>query len=105
MVGQQERSSRTWASMSDDAGFQLRIAAGAEDDLSHLDKSVAQRIARKLIWLSHNARQYPHNALTGDLAGLFRYRVGDYRVIYELRPADELLIVVRVGHRRDIYEK
>ena len=105
MVGQPERSSRNWASMSDDVGFQLRISAEAEDDLSRLDKSVAQRIARKLIWLSHNARKYPHIGLTGDLAGLFRYRVGDYRVIYDLRPADELLIVVRIGHRRDIYEK
>lgn len=42
-------------------------------------------------------------ALRGDLAGLWRYRVGDYRMICSLREGQMLVLVLRVGHRRDVY--
>lgn len=41
--------------------------------------------------------------LQGQLAGLWRYRVGDYRVICELRDEALVVLVVRIGHRRTIY--
>jgi mRNA interferase RelE/StbE len=37
--------------------------------------------------------------------GLFRYRVGDYRIIAEIRRAELIIYVVDVGHRRDIYDR
>jgi mRNA interferase RelE/StbE len=43
-------------------------------------------------------------ALRGDLGGLWRYRVGDCRIICEIRDGELLVLVVAVGHRRDIYE-
>ena len=43
--------------------------------------------------------------LTGELTGLFKARVGDYRVIYELLHDEHLLIIHAIGHRRDIYRK
>ena len=43
-------------------------------------------------------------ALRGDLAGLWRYRVGDYRLITSVEEQQLLVLVVRVGHRRDVYE-
>ena len=42
-------------------------------------------------------------ALHGDLAGLWRYRVGDYRLICSLREGQMLVLVLKVGHRRDVY--
>ncbi|MEO6740805.1 MAG: type II toxin-antitoxin system RelE/ParE family toxin [Chthoniobacteraceae bacterium] len=42
-------------------------------------------------------------ALRGDLAGLWRYRVGDYRLICSLRDGQMLVLVLKVGHRRDVY--
>ena len=42
-------------------------------------------------------------ALRGDLAGLWRYRVGDYRLICSLREGQMLVLVLKVGHRRDVY--
>ena len=41
--------------------------------------------------------------LKADLAGLWRYRVGDYRILCQIRDAELLVLVVTAGHRRDIY--
>ena len=41
--------------------------------------------------------------LKGELTGLWRVREGDYRIIYELRQDKLSVLVVRIGHRRDIY--
>ena len=44
-------------------------------------------------------------ALTGELRGFWRYRIGDYLVICELIDDALIILAVKVGHRRDIYEK
>lgn len=43
-------------------------------------------------------------ALKADLAGLWRYRVGSYRILCQIRDNELYVLVVAVGHRRDIYE-
>ena len=42
-------------------------------------------------------------ALTGDLRGLYKLRVGDYRVLYEILHDQETIIVHIIGHRSDVY--
>jgi mRNA interferase RelE/StbE len=42
-------------------------------------------------------------ALKADLAGLWRYRVGDYRILCQIRDRELVVLVVAVGHRREIY--
>lgn len=42
-------------------------------------------------------------ALTGDFVGLWRYRVGDYRLIASIEDSRLVVLVVRIGHRREIY--
>ncbi len=42
-------------------------------------------------------------ALTGNLKGYWRYRVGDYRIICEIENHELLILVIEVGHRREIY--
>ena len=44
-------------------------------------------------------------ALKGDLRGLRRIRMGDYRVVYEVRDGELLVLVVRAAHRRDAYRR
>ena len=41
--------------------------------------------------------------LTGDLAGYWRYRIGDYRVLVEIRDAQLVIVAITLGHRSDIY--
>ena len=43
-------------------------------------------------------------ALKADLAGLWRYRVGSYRVLCQIRDKELLVLVVTVGHRKNVYE-
>jgi mRNA interferase RelE/StbE len=42
--------------------------------------------------------------LSNDMAGLWRYRVGDYRIICEIRDHELVVLVIGVGHRREIYD-
>ncbi len=42
-------------------------------------------------------------SLTGDLAGYWRYRIGDYRVLVEVREAELVIIAITLGHRSGIY--
>jgi len=44
-------------------------------------------------------------ALTGELAGLYKLRVGDYRVIYEVLWEEETIVIHAIGHRREIYRR
>jgi mRNA interferase RelE/StbE len=77
----------------------------AVDRLRHLDKAVAQRILRRLKWLAENFDTLTPEVLTAELKGLFKLRVGSYRVIYEINRKERLLIVHLVGHRKDIYKR
>ena len=49
----------------------------------------------------------PHlgTSLKGDLRGLRRIRVGDYRILYEVRDKELVVLVVRIAHRRDAYRR
>jgi mRNA interferase RelE/StbE len=85
--------------------FQVRILDAAADDLESLDRPVARRIIQRLQWLAKNLDTINRERLTGQFAGLFKFRIGDYRVIYEVIEEEQLLIVHVVGHRRDIYRR
>jgi mRNA interferase RelE/StbE len=73
------------------------------DDLAELDKiTVGKIIERVETYLV----QDPANLgkpLTGHLAGIFRYRYGDYRILYILDYGARTITILGVGHRRDVY--
>lgn len=71
-------------------------------DLKKLSKTEASRILDQIEKeLSKKADTYP--VLKGQFAGLRKYRVGDYRVIYAILGED--VLILRIGHRRDVYKK
>jgi len=71
-------------------------------DLSNLDKAAARRILNRLEKdLAEKPDSYP--ALKGKFAGLRKYRIGEYRVIYAIIATE--VQVLRIGHRRDIYKQ
>lgn len=71
-------------------------------DLRKLSKAEAHRILDHIEEeLSRNAETHP--VLTGQFAGLRKYRVGDNRVIYAILGED--VLVLRIGHRKDVYKK
>ncbi|GAB4511201.1 MAG: type II toxin-antitoxin system RelE/ParE family toxin [Anaerolineae bacterium] len=84
--------------------YRLELSENAEESLRKLDKTVLQRIIRKLRWLAQNADTIAHTALKGEWSGFFRLRIGDYRVIYRLDSEGQIIVVELVGHRREIYD-
>ena len=77
--------------------------------LDHLNKldPAAKRIitgwVNKNILSTENPRLFG-KPLTGNLKGYWRYRIGDYRIIAEIKDKELVIIAIDVGHRRDIYK-
>lgn len=73
-------------------------------DLEKLDKKISRRITDKI--LTHLTKDPVEIgvALRGKFAGLYRYRVGKWRVIYSLATKKELIIILRIEHRATVYE-
>jgi mRNA interferase RelE/StbE len=85
--------------------WRIELTASAEKSLSKLDRAAAKRITtflRERLASADDPRS-TGKALAGQLAGLWRYRVGDYRLICEIEDGKLLILVVTVGHRSDIY--
>jgi mRNA interferase RelE/StbE len=83
----------------------VEFSATALKDLRALDRLAARRIATFLderVAASTNPRA-TGKALTGALKGLWRYRVGEYRLICDVQDHRIVVLVLRIGHRRQIY--
>ena len=84
----------------------VNYAVLAQKDLRSLDRSIAKRIVLKVQTYSEAEDPFAEaKSLSGELHGLFRYRVGDYRVIFELHADGSITIltVLRIKHRKDVY--
>jgi mRNA interferase RelE/StbE len=82
--------------------YNIVYKKSVQRDLKKLSKAEARRVLNQVEEeLSKNADTYP--VLKGQFAGLRKYRVGDYRVIYAIL-GDEVL-VLRIGHRKEVYKK
>ena len=69
-------------------------------DLKKIDKNIADKILQKIEQeLPDKADTFP--ALTGKFAGLRKFRIRNYRVIYSI--IDDTVIILRIGHRREVY--
>ena len=74
----------------------------AVEDLRAIDKSVAVSIVNKVSTFLCNAPDKLGKPLRGDFKGLYRYRYGDYRIIYELNRLEITIIIVKIGHRKSV---
>jgi mRNA interferase RelE/StbE len=82
----------------------LEIGRRAEKELGKLDKQQAKRIVTTMRAVA--ALDNPRDrgiAMAGDWAGYWRYRIGDYRVIARIEDRRMVIVVVALGHRREIY--
>ena len=64
----------------------------AEENLAKLDKQIAQRILKKIRWLGENLEAVTPEPLTGQFQGVYKLRVGDYRVLYTLEEENSVVI-------------
>jgi mRNA interferase RelE/StbE len=80
----------------------IEYKASVAKDLRKLDRAEAIRVVNRLerVLATEGLRG---ETLRGEFAGLFKLRIGDLRVIYAR--TDEGYLVLRIGHRRDVYRK
>jgi mRNA interferase RelE/StbE len=86
--------------------WRIEFIPQAERDLAKLDKQAARRILRFLsecIAASENPRSTGMSLKGDKFQGLWRYRVGDYRIIARIEDEVLRVLVIEVGHRREIY--
>ena len=83
--------------------YSVEVLEEAVVDLEKLTSATQDRILRKVQWLAENFETLTPLGLSGRLSGLFKLRVGDYRVIYSFNADAKHIVVRQIGHRRDIY--
>ena len=81
--------------------FQVILSKSVQKELDRLPDEIANRILARLAGLETNPRPADVKKLKGRDA--WRIRIGDYRVIYEIHDRVLQIIVITVGHRREIY--
>lgn len=84
--------------------FRIELAPGASRQVRKLDPSARRRVQAAVELLAQEPRPSGARKLVGG-AGEWRVRTGDYRVVYEVHEDVLLVLVVAVGHRRDIYRR
>jgi mRNA interferase RelE/StbE len=85
--------------------YEVLLHPDAQNVYINADKALAKKIARCLQQLEQTPRLHPNiKALKGDYAGYYRYRIGDYRVIYSVDDELVQVFVVAIAHRSEVYE-
>lgn len=85
--------------------YRVVLTSNAKKQLKKLDKHTTSLIIgwlRKNLEGCANPRQHG-KALTANRSGQWRYRVGDYRLIAEIEDDKIIILILAVGHRREIY--
>jgi len=85
--------------------WRIEIARTAQKQIQKLNRTSQESIVRFLrerVQPADSPRQWG-KPLQGDKQGLWRYRVGDYRLICDIQDERITVLVLRVGHRKDVY--
>jgi mRNA interferase RelE/StbE len=84
--------------------YEVRLAPAAVRQLRKLDPPGRRRVQAAIDLLAEDPRPPGARQLVGG-AGEWRVRTGDFRIVYDIRDGELLVLVVKVGHRRDVYER
>ncbi len=83
--------------------YHVKLLDSAVRDLASLDKATAKRIANRLQWLAQNFENLQRDALKGEFSDFYKFRVGDYRILYKVLEDEKFLQIHAIGHRGEIY--
>jgi len=83
--------------------YKVAYLDSVEEDLKKLDKAIVRKIlARIETYLACDPKELG-KPLKGEFQGYWRYRWGDYRVIYKISEREILITVLRISNRKDVY--
>ncbi len=84
--------------------FEVHLTRGVQKFYEGVDSSMARRLNRCFDQLRHDPYEHPNiKRLKGSLTGYWRYRVGDWRVVYRVEEDNRIVIIILVAHRREAY--
>ena len=82
--------------------YEIIFDKSAAKFFKKLDKTLQERIGKKIELLKDNPML--GESLIGNLSGLKKLRIGDYRVIYKIKNEQLVVLILDIGHRKNIYE-
>jgi len=82
--------------------YQVLILPAARKGLKQLPRIIQERIDAHILTLSDNPRPIGAAKVQG-FQNVWRIRIGDYRVVYQIEDDRLVVLVIRVGHRKDVY--
>ena len=85
------------------ASYRIEFAKSVRKDFKRIPKSDANRILRKIESLAENPRPPESKKLTNDNS--HRIRIGNYRVIYDIEDEVLIVLILKVGNRKDVYRR
>jgi len=85
--------------------YTIEISTPAANALSKLEKANRLRIVGAIELLSVDPRPPGAKMLRGGEQGRWRVRIGDYRIVYAIEDDRLLVLVLRVAHRREVYDR
>lgn len=83
--------------------YKVTITRSAERSLKNLDRQTKNRIVGQILSLSEDPRPQGYRKVVSE-PGLYRIRVGDWRLGYEINDSDEEITIIRVDHRSSFYD-
>jgi mRNA interferase RelE/StbE len=86
------------------AAYRIEFVKSAEKEFARLPGRIRSKVTEALSLLAQN----PYSELLNvkklkGAAEVFRFRIGDYRVLYEVRNKSLVVVVIKIGNRRDVY--
>lgn len=85
--------------------YRIEFNKRVKKDFRSINPQDVQRIKTAIAQLSENPRPVGFKKLKGRNNDYYRIRVGNYRVIYTIEDDVLLIVIIRVGHRKEIYDK
>ena len=82
--------------------YRVELTPAAVRDLKKLDRQTQEQLGRAIDGLAGNPRPRAVKALQGD-SSIFRLRSGVFRILYRIEDRELLILVIRMGHRSDVY--
>jgi mRNA interferase RelE/StbE len=84
--------------------YEVNLTRKAERFYNNADSSLSSRLNRCFEQLAQNPYQHPNiKSLKGSLAGKFRYRIGDWRVIYTINKSQKIITILLIVSRGQVY--
>ena len=84
----------------------IEVSERALRSLRKMDKQIARRVRDELLEIAKlEDPRSRGKVLTGNLAGVWRYRIGDYRILCDIEDGRLVILVIDVAHRREVYTR